>query len=101
MWLLLFVIDFGSGIINPLVVSYFHRHTPEQLLGRALGTLMSTAMMASPLGMLLGGALIAEQGFGVALLAGGIAMVAACLPLVFNRSLATLRASAPVAVETA
>lgn len=101
MWLLLFVIDFGSGIINPLVVSYFHRHTPEQMLGRALGTLMSTAMMASPLGMLLGGALIAAQGFGVALLAGGIAMAAACLPLVFNRSLATLRASAPVAVETA
>ncbi len=90
MWLLLFVVMFGSGVVNPLVMSFFHRHTPERMLGRALGTLMSTAMMASPLGMLLGGALIATQGFGVAVLTGAIGMTVACLPMAFNGALADL-----------
>lgn len=101
MWLLLFVIDFGGGVINPLVVSFFHRHAPERMLGRALGTLMSTAMMASPLGMLVGGALIGSQGFAVALLAGGIAMAAVSVPLALNGSLGDLRTAPPVAAKTA
>lgn len=90
MWLLMFVIDFGGGIVNPLVVSFFHRHAPAQMLGRALGTLTSTAMIASPLGMLLGGALIGSQGFGVALLVGGIAMAGASVPLALNGALVEL-----------
>jgi MFS family permease len=101
MWLLLFVIDFGGGIINPLIVSFFHRHTPERMLGRALGTMMSTAMMASPLGMLLGGALIATQGLEAAVLAGGVAMTAACIPLALNGSLADLGGPVSGAPEAA
>jgi MFS family permease len=101
MWLLLFVIDFGGGIINPLIVSFFHRHTPERMLGRALGTMMSTAMMASPLGMLLGGALIATQGLEAAVLAGGVAMTAACIPLALNGSLADLGGPVSGAAEAA
>jgi MFS family permease len=101
MWLLLFVIDFGGGVINPLVVSFFHRHTPERMLGRALGTLMSTAILASPLGMLLGGALIATQGFGVAVLAGGIAMLAVAVPLALNGALADLSRPVSPAAEAA
>jgi MFS family permease len=101
MWLLLFAIDFGGGVINPLVISFFQRHTPERMLGRTLGTLMSTAMMASPLGMLLGGILIGSQGFGFALLAGGIAMTAACIPLALNGSLADLGRPATSAAKAA
>lgn len=99
MWLLLFVVMFGSGIVNPLVVSFFHRHTPERMLGRALGTMISTAMLASPLGMLAGGALIATQGFGVAVLAGGVAMTIACLPLVLSGALADLSGPAASAAK--
>jgi MFS family permease len=101
MWLLLFVIDFGGGVINPLVMSYFHRHTPEQMLGRALGTMTSTVLMASPLGMLIGGALVASQGFGLAVLAGAVAMTAACIPLALNGSLADLSGPAGRVAEAA
>jgi MFS family permease len=101
MWLLLFTIDFGGRVINPLVVSFFPRHAPERMLGRALGTMMSTAMMASPLGMLVGGALIGSQGFAVALLAGGIAMAAVSVPLALNGSRGDLRTPPSVAAETA
>lgn len=95
MWLLLFVVSGGSGIINPMIFSYFHRHTPEHMLGRALGTLNATAMLATPLGMLIGGVLIGSQGFGVAILAGGGAMALVSLLLASNSTLSELSGPAP------
>lgn len=89
-WLLLFVIDFGAGIINPLLMSYLQRHTSEHMLGRTLGTLMSTSMLATPLGMLIGGVLISSQGFGAAIAIGGIAMALVSLMLAGNRTLSEL-----------
>lgn len=94
MWVLLFIIDFGSGVVNPLVGTFFHRYTPERMLGRALGTMGSTAMLASPLGMLIGGALFASQGFGVATVIGAVAMLAVSVPLALNSALAELGGSA-------
>ncbi len=90
MWALLLVLSFGAGMINPLVVTFFQRYTPERMLGRAMGTMNSTAMLASPIGMLLGGALIASQGFGLTTFLGTIAMLAVALPLAFNSSLTEL-----------
>lgn len=100
MWVLLFLVDFGSGIINPLLVTFFHRYTPEEMLGRALGTFMSAAMLASPVGMLLGGALIASQGFGIATLAGAVVVTVVSGMLAINSTLADLSGTSPARATT-
>ena len=74
MWLLLFVIDFGGGIINPLVVSFFHRHTPERLLGGGCAPAIGAAIAiaATLAGDLLGVKLDGRAGPAALLaLAGG------------------------------
>lgn len=96
MWTLIFLINFGSGVVNPLLITFFHRHTPEAILGRAFGTFISAAMLASPLGMLIGGALIASQGFSFATLAGAMVVAAAASLLAFNSALNDLTGSSPV-----
>ena len=97
MWVLLFALDFGSGIVNPLVLTFFQRYTPEHLLGRTLGTLTATALMASPLALLIGGALIGSQGLGMATLVGTLAMTAVSVLLAFSGALAELGRPEPQA----
>jgi MFS family permease len=101
MWALLFLIGLGSGIVNPMLSTFIQRSTPPHLLGRALGTFMSVAMLASPLGMLVGGTLIASQGFGVAALAGAIVVAAFAGSLAFNGALAELGGPPVAARKTA
>lgn len=98
MWSLLFVLNFGSGIINPLLTTFFHRHTPEKMLGRALGTFISAAMLSSPVGLVIGGALIETQGFGFTAILGAVMMALVTLLLVTNGALADLDRPAPGAV---
>lgn len=100
MWSLLFLLSLGSGIVNPLLTTFFHRHTPEKLLGRALGTFISVAMLSSPVGMLVGGALIETQGFGVMAVLGAIMMVLVTLLLVTNGTLGDLDVPAPATATT-
>jgi MFS family permease len=90
MWALLFLVGLGSGVVNPLLGTFIQRYTPEQMLGRAFGTFISVAMLASPVGMLVGGALIGSQGFGVAALAGAIVVAIFAAGLAFNGSLSEL-----------
>jgi MFS family permease len=99
MWALLFLIGLGSGVVNPLLGTFIQRYTPEQMLGRALGTFISVAMLASPIGLLVGGALIATQGFGVAALAGAILVAVFAGTLAFNGSLSDLSAPAAPSPE--
>lgn len=95
MWALLFLVNLGAGIVNPLLVTFFHRHTPEEMLGRALGTFMSATMLASPVGMLIGGSIIASQGFGFATLVGAIVVTLAASLLTFNSALSDLSGPSP------
>jgi MFS family permease len=90
MWALLFVVGLGSGVVNPLLGTFIQRYTPEQMLGRAFGTFISVAMLASPVGMLVGGALIGSQGFGVAAMAGAILVAVFAAGLAFNSALSEL-----------
>lgn len=100
MWVLLFVINFGSGIVNPLLFTFFHRHTPEDMLGRALGTFMSAIMLASPVGLLLGGAIIVSQGFSFAVLAGAMVTLLFAVLLALNSSLGDLDRPEPAPATT-
>lgn len=100
MWALLFVLNFGSGIVNPLLTTFFHRHTPEKMLGRALGTFISGTMLASPVGMLIGGALIETQGFAFTVIIGAGMMALVTVLLVTNGALADLDRPAPVTATT-
>lgn len=99
MWLLLFVSMFGSGMVNPLLTTFFHRHTPERMLGRALGTFISAAMLASPVGLIIGGALIETQGFGFTAIVGAVMMALVTLLLVASGALGDLDDPAPGTVR--
>jgi MFS family permease len=58
-WLLQFLIGIGVGAVNPMVGTIIMRVTPGHMLGRVSGVFRAGAMVASPLGVLLAGPLIA------------------------------------------
>ncbi|HYJ13562.1 MAG TPA: MFS transporter, partial [Thermomicrobiales bacterium] len=57
------VLGMGSGMVNPMIVSFLHLSTPSALIGRVIGIFASGAMLAQPLGFLLGGVLISQLGY--------------------------------------
>ncbi|MGC4190972.1 MAG: MFS transporter [Thermomicrobiales bacterium] len=95
---LLFVVGLGSGITNPLIATIIQGRTPSDMLGRVWGTLGAGAMLATPLGMLLGGVVVSRAGLGASFLISGgtvMAMFAVCL---FSPSLKDLDHPAPTAI---
>jgi MFS family permease len=74
---LLMVIGFGAGMVNPMVSTVMQQQTPSHLLGRVMGSFGATAMMAGPLGLLLGGSSISAIG-----LTATISVMAAIISLV-------------------
>ena len=48
----------ACGPLNPITMSITYQLTPEHMRGRAIGTMTSTALAATPFGALAGGALI-------------------------------------------
>lgn len=73
------VAGFASGFLNPILGAVFFDGIPETHVGRvsSLSTALCFALM--PLGGLLGGVLIAHVGLSAALLAVGVAYLAATL----------------------
>ena len=79
---LLCVMGVGSGVTNPLIATVLQSRTPSDVLGRVFGTLSAGAMLATPLGMLLGGLVISRFGIEASfLICGGtvIAVLVFCL----------------------
>lgn len=87
MWVALFVMQVGAGIVNPVVFTFFQRNTPERLLGRAMGTLTATAMIAAPLGMAIGGVVIEAFGVGTMAMLGAVVLIATSAPLLIGGAL--------------
>lgn len=72
---LIFVTGFSSGITNPLMATVIQARTPSDMLGRVMGTLGAGSMLASPLGMLVGGLVISRFGLDASfILCGGIVL---------------------------
>lgn len=86
-WGLLLVTEIGSGMVNPLIQTIVQTRTPPALLGRVMGALMAGAMVAAPIGLLLGGSVIAAIGLpGTMLVAAGV-ILAVFLLLFLSRQL--------------
>ena len=76
------LIGVGSGMVNPMIMTFIQQITPSAFLGRIMGLFMAGALMAQPVGLMLGGLLISRIGFqgsvatfaGVAFLVGGLLM---------------------------
>jgi len=86
LWLsstLLVSIGVGSGLVNPMLGTFLQVTTPEHYMGRVMGLVGAGAMVAQPLGLLLGGPMIVLIGFtgSVAVIAGLTCVVATALAL--------------------
>ncbi len=57
------LVGMGSGMVNPMIMTFIQQITPSAFLGRIMGLFMAGAMMAQPVGLLLGGLLISRFGF--------------------------------------
>jgi len=81
------VIGLGSGMVNPMIGTFLQQTTPAHLLGRVSGLVRAGAMVATPVGMLLGGTMIAALTYsGSFLLIAGL-MLAIFVALLANRAL--------------
>lgn len=84
------VIGLGSGMVNPMIGTLLQQTTPEHLLGRVSGLVRAGAMVATPIGMLVGGTMIATLTYaGSFLLIAGL-MIAIFTALSVNRALHAL-----------
>jgi MFS family permease len=79
---LLVAIGIGSGLVNPMIGTFLQLTTPDQFMGRVMGLVGAGAMVAQPLGLLLGGSVIAVFGYTV------FTLVVAVLVLLVTTSLA-------------
>lgn len=82
--LCLAVIGLGSGMVNPMIMTFIQHNTPSAFLGRIMGLFMAGALMAQPVGLLLGGVLISRIGFqGSVIVFAGVAVLVGA-PLMFS-----------------
>ena len=84
---LLAVIGLGSGLVNPMIETFIQTTTPVHLLGRVTGVGRAGAMIATPVGLVLGGTMIAILTLPGAILTIGSALAIVLLALWVNRSL--------------
>jgi MFS family permease len=83
-------IGIGSGMVNPMLVSFLQLSTPPALMGRVMGIFAAGAMLAQPIGVLLGGVIISQLGYRPSLLAIAVGASIVCATLGLNRVLRQL-----------
>jgi MFS family permease len=67
------IAGYTSGVINPLLITFFHERVPETMRGRVFGLIIAVAWIANPAGMLVGGYLVERIGVAWTLLAMSMA----------------------------
>lgn len=77
------VIGLGSGMVNPMLGTFLQQTTPAHLLGRVSGLVRAGAMVATPVGMLLGGTMIAALTYS-----GSFLLIAGLMLAIFGVLLA-------------
>jgi len=78
------VFGVAAGPINPLLFTVMTEIVPSQLRGRVFGTVRSGAWAAIPLGVLLGGVVVATIGVAATFLAIGVLLAAVVAYGFFN-----------------
>jgi MFS family permease len=73
------VSGFANGFVNPIIGAVTYERVPDRLMGRVTTLKSSLCWSTIPFGGLLGGALIAGIGFTPAMLAVGLAYLAATM----------------------
>lgn len=74
--LVLLLLGVGIGVVNPVSQTLFQRAIPQEMMGRAVGALMSTVQVASPLGAVLAGFLASAMPLStVFVLAGALMLI--------------------------
>lgn len=86
-WLLQFITGVGVGAVNPMVGTIIMTITPPHMLGRVSGVFRAGAMIAAPVGVLLGGPLIAYLGLRGAFTVFAAMLVVVLVVVAVNRSL--------------
>jgi MFS family permease len=86
----LFVTGLAAGPLNPIIFTAVQERTPEGLRGRVIGTLISLAMAAMPLGMVLAGFLLEAVGLQAMLVGIAACYLAVTLGMLLNPALREL-----------
>jgi MFS family permease len=75
--IILAAMGFANGVLNPLIMTVLQERTPPELRGRVFGTVVATALIAAPAGLLLAGAAIEAIGIRAVLgiMAGAFSLV--------------------------
>ncbi len=84
---LLALVGIGSGLVNPMIGTFLQLTTPARLLGRVSGLVRAGAMVATPVGLVLGGTMIAVLSLSGTILLIGSALAIVLAVLWVNRSL--------------
>jgi MFS family permease len=79
--IILAVMGFANGTLNPLIMTVLQERTPPELRGRVFGTVVATALIAAPAGLLLAG--LALETIGIRAVLGIMAGAFTLVTLVF------------------
>jgi predicted MFS family arabinose efflux permease len=94
---LLILIGLASGMVNPMIMTFVQRTTPGAYLGRVMGLINAGAMVAQPLGLVLGGMFLGLVGFSPMVFA--IAVLVTTVSVVLLQSHALRQLDNPIPVE--
>lgn len=86
-WTLQSAIGIGVGLVNPMVGTIMMRVTPPQMLGRVSGVFRAGALVASPIGVLLAGPLVAVAGLRGTFIVISVILLGVLVMLVASHSL--------------
>lgn len=84
---LVFIAGFLEGPVNPLLVTVRMERIPEHLRGRVFGTFTAMAQVATPIGMVVTGALLERSGINTGIIILAATYTVLVVGLLFVRSL--------------
>ncbi len=104
-WPILLVVLFVTGLVsapvNPIIFTVIQEIVPTSLLGRAMGAIFATAILAAPLGFLVSGVLVEVAGLGVTFTLAGSLLGLVTLYMARSRVLRRLSDGIGLAPATA
>ena len=85
--LLQVMVGIGVGAVNPMVSTLLLTMTPTHMLGRVTGVFQAGAMVAAPIGVLIGGPIISILGLPGTFMLFGSILAVLLVALILNRSI--------------